>query len=125
MQVNTIHEWTIKKEDIKIMAWRWNTSRAWGHEAVITTPGHYELGRARVRYYNRTWERWTFQSAIGCAIEKYADKLYNERAEELREAQGGRLKRGQAETIRKEIIDREDIKALRRFYETGSTEAEG
>lgn len=37
-------------------------SGAWGHEAVLLFNNH-EQERQKTRYYNRTWERWTFETA--------------------------------------------------------------
>ena len=48
----------------------WETSRAWGHEVFLLN-GASEVGRARYRYYNRTWECYRFQSAMFGAIEDY------------------------------------------------------
>ena len=55
----------------------WETSRAWGHE-VHLMHGLSEVSKARVRYYNRTWEKYTFQSAMYEALENYK-KIEQER----------------------------------------------
>ena len=52
----------------------WETSRAWGHRVVMLKNG-VELAENKVRYYNRTWEMWTFQSAISGAIYKRIEEL--------------------------------------------------
>jgi hypothetical protein len=49
----------------------WETSRAWGHECYLLHDGIGEVGKARYRYYNRTWECYTFQSVMFGAIEDY------------------------------------------------------
>lgn len=48
----------------------WETSRAWGHE-VYMFDGVMEVAKARVRYYNRTWEAFRFQSAMLQAVDNY------------------------------------------------------
>lgn len=48
----------------------WENSRAWGHECYLLD-GVRECGRARYRYYNRTWECYTFQSVMFGAVEDY------------------------------------------------------
>lgn len=49
----------------------WETSRAWGHECYLLHEGIGEVGKARYRYYNRTWECYTFQSVMFGALEDY------------------------------------------------------
>ena len=42
----------------------WETSRAWGHKStLIATWG--EVESRKVRYYNRTWESYTYQTCMG------------------------------------------------------------
>lgn len=44
----------------------WETSQAWGHKATLLKNGE-ELNSRKVRYYNRTWESYRFQSVMcGC-----------------------------------------------------------
>lgn len=47
----------------------WSTSRAWGHKVTMLKNG-IECQVNKVRYYNRTWEQWTYQTAILGAIRK-------------------------------------------------------
>lgn len=49
----------------------WEASRAWGHECYLLHDGIGEVGKARYRYYNRTWECYTFQSVMFGAVEDY------------------------------------------------------
>lgn len=59
-----------KSGDYTFVCNYWETSRAWGHE-VHLIKGLHEVSKARVRYYNRTWEKYTFQSAMFEALENY------------------------------------------------------
>ena len=59
-----------KHEDYTFVCNYWETSNAWGHE-VHLIKGLHEVSKARVRYYNRTWEKYTFQSAMFEAVENY------------------------------------------------------
>lgn len=69
---------TIRKHgDYEFACWYWQTSNAWGHEVRLCKVGAgagVEVGKARVRYYNRTWERYTYQSAMYSALENYKQK---------------------------------------------------
>lgn len=51
----------------------WETSRAWGHECYLLRD-YGEVGKARYRYYNRTWEAYKFQSVMYGALEDYAEQ---------------------------------------------------
>lgn len=68
-------EITIKKHgEYEFACWSWQTSNAWGHEVRLCKVGEragVEVGKARVRYYNRTWERYTYQSAMYDALDNY------------------------------------------------------
>ncbi len=47
----------------------WQNSYAWGHKATMFING-YGCQVNKIRYYNRTWEMWTYQSVISGAIYK-------------------------------------------------------
>ena len=46
----------------------WETSRAWGHKSTLIAPWG-EVESHKVRYYNRTWERYTYESCMSGLIE--------------------------------------------------------
>lgn len=47
----------------------WSTRSAWGHECKLYEGDSYEpVSRARVRYYNRTWEAYQYQSVMMGAV---------------------------------------------------------
>jgi hypothetical protein len=58
----------------------WETSNSWGHETTLFKR-HYEIGHNKVRYYNRTWESYRYQTCMrGCVYElisKRENKLKN------------------------------------------------
>ena len=45
----------------------WETSRAWGHKSTLIAPWG-EVESHKVRYYNRTWERYTYESCMSGLI---------------------------------------------------------
>ena len=47
----------------------WETSYSWGHKTTIIRNG-FDYGTNKVRYYNRTWESYTYQTCMSGAIEK-------------------------------------------------------
>ena len=41
----------------------WETSRAWGHKSTLVASWG-EVESRKIRYYNRTWESYTYQSCM-------------------------------------------------------------
>ena len=46
----------------------WSTRNSWGHEVTLYKNDYAKIGRAKIRYYNRTWESYQYQSAIKSVI---------------------------------------------------------
>ena len=46
----------------------WETSRAWGHKSTLVAPWG-EVESRKVKYLNRTWERYTYESCMSGLIE--------------------------------------------------------
>lgn len=55
----------------------WETSNAWGHKSVLWIDG-VEIATNKVRYYNRTWEAYQYQSCMCGIIYSLMDKISNE-----------------------------------------------
>lgn len=46
----------------------WSTRNSWGHIVTLYKNDTVKIGRAKIRYYNRTWECYQYQSAIKSVI---------------------------------------------------------
>lgn len=46
----------------------WKTRNSWGHKVALYKNDTLLIGTAKVRYYNRTWERYQYQSVIKSVI---------------------------------------------------------
>ena len=46
----------------------WETSRAWGHKSTLIAPWG-EVESRKVKYINRTWERYTYESCMSGLID--------------------------------------------------------
>ena len=46
----------------------WKTSRAWGHKSTLIAPWG-EVESRKVKYINRTWERYTYESCMSGLID--------------------------------------------------------
>ena len=57
-------------KDYSVTAWWENTSYGFRHIAVLYKDGR-ELARAKATYYNRTWEKYEFESVIHNVVSKH------------------------------------------------------
>ena len=55
----------------------WSRSNAWGHRSVLLVNGR-ELEESKVRYYNRTWEYYQFQTSMYKVLENYKSRMLND-----------------------------------------------
>lgn len=46
----------------------WRTRNNWGHEVTLYKNDTLKVSRVKIRYYNRTWECYQYQSAIKSVI---------------------------------------------------------
>lgn len=46
----------------------WHDRRSWGHKVTLYKNHTVVIGTAKIRYYNRTWERYQYQSIIKSVI---------------------------------------------------------
>lgn len=53
----------VRGTNFKFICESWSNSRAWGHRVVLFENGR-EVDEAKIRYYNRTWECYTYQSCM-------------------------------------------------------------
>lgn len=54
-------------KNYKVVADSWENYRSWGHTATLFRDNR-ELTKSRIRYLNRTWEYYRYQSVILDAI---------------------------------------------------------
>ena len=46
----------------------WTDPTSWGHKVTLYKNDTFKVGWVKVRYYNRTWESYLYQSAIKSVI---------------------------------------------------------
>lgn len=63
-----IYNRQIKGVNFKLVCDSWNTRSSWGHEVILYKNDIVKVGSIRIRYYNRTWENYQYQSAIKSVI---------------------------------------------------------
>lgn len=63
-------------KDIFINCEYYETRNSWGHRGGVRIPTQYsDVVTGKIRYYNRTWECYTYQSLLFRLLDKYATYL--------------------------------------------------
>lgn len=77
----------------------WETSRAWGHRAILMYNGHDVL-ETKIRYYNRTWEMYRYQSCMQKLLSMYHDEKLEDFIEIYKDDNGvTRFKKGEKDAV--------------------------
>ena len=98
-----------KGNKIELVNESWSTSRSWGHKTNVIVNG-YDYGEYKVRYYNRTWENYTFQSCMTGAIAKVMRYNITRYLENYKYTNNiTRFKKGQREELIKEYKESNDL----------------
>ena len=64
--------------EFKIVAYSYETSNSWGHKAKLMKNNDYILNEYKIRYYNRTWECYQYQSVIKAVLSDYMTYIIND-----------------------------------------------
>lgn len=87
-------EYKIKCKYVEGLASEYGDGMTWGHRATLYKDG-VQMTRCTYKYYNRTWERYTYESVIRGVVERHKQKLVKQACEDERErTENGRLPRG-------------------------------
>ena len=68
----------------------WKTCNSWGHEVTLYQ-GTNQIGRIKLRYYNRTWETYLFRTAIQKVIMEAVDRAKALAREEFKRLNGYKI----------------------------------
>lgn len=63
----------------------WSDRNSWGHEVLFYRNDTIKIGRAKIQYYNRTWESYQYQSAIKNVIWQAIEKIKEAAKETFKE----------------------------------------
>ena len=102
----------IRRKNINGNKWElvneyWETYNSWGHKTTIIRNG-YDYGTHKVRYYNRTWESYTYQTCMSSAIlglQKEEIDKYIQRYKEKNNIT--RFRKGEKQQVIREFKDTE------------------
>ena len=91
----------------------WSNSRGWGHEVHLFRDG-WEIAENRIRYYNRTWENYRFQSCMLGAIDSAMTDIVERTIENYKRKNNvERFKKGEKQTVIENMEkENEDYKSL-------------
>lgn len=95
----------------------WETRSAWGHKTTIIRNG-CDWGDYKVRYYNRTWEMYTFQSCMSGAINTIKEQELNSYIRQYKEKNNiTRFKKGEKDKVIEEFNNTEFGKELQELQD--------
>lgn len=95
----------------------WETSRAWGHKTTVLCNGFNEIEHS-VRYYNRTWECYRYQTCMFGAVETLREQEQDRFIENYKEEKGiYRFKKGEKEQVIKEFNKTQMARDLNKLHE--------
>lgn len=58
-------------KDVEILCDYYETRNSWGHKGCVRTHDlHFHITDGRIRYWNRTWECYTYQSLLRYLVRK-------------------------------------------------------
>ena len=72
---------TLEIENIRIECECWQSRQNWGHKATLYIDGIKTGPTKRATYYNRTWERYTYDSIAEILIESTRDLTDDQKKE--------------------------------------------
>lgn len=98
-----------KGNKIELVNESWSTSRSLGHKTNVIING-CDYGEHKVRYYNRTWEMYTYQTCMSGAIREIIENKITRFIENYREENNiTRFKKGQKEQLINEFKTTDDL----------------
>jgi hypothetical protein len=71
-----IRQKTINGNKWQLVNETWETSNSWGHKTTILKNGGQYITH-KVRYYNRTWECYTYESCMSGSVEELKERELN------------------------------------------------
>ena len=91
----------------------WSNSRGWGHEVHLFR-NNWEIAKNRIRYYNRTWENYRFQTCMLGAIDSAMTDIVERAIENYKYKNNiERFKKGEKQTVIENMEkENEDYKSL-------------
>lgn len=108
-----IKKYQIENDNYEFVCEGWSNSRAWGHEVHLFRNG-WEIAENRIRYYNRTWENYRFQTCMLGAIDNVMSDIVRRTIDNYKYKNNiVRFKKGEKQTITENVAkENEEYKSL-------------
>ena len=68
-----IRDMKVNDVNFRFVCESWSNSRGWGHRVVLFKNG-IEINEAKIKYQNRTWESYVYQSCMEKAVGQLLEK---------------------------------------------------
>lgn len=102
--VKNTGEYKIVCEYVEGLASEYGHGTTWGHRATLYKDG-VQVARCTYKYYNRTWERYTYESVMHGVLYKHKQNMIRSLCDVMRKhTSNGRLARGTKKNLQ-EIFD--------------------
>lgn len=103
--------------EFKIVAYSYDTRSSWGHKAELIENNDYTLNTYKIRYYNRTWECYQYQSVIKSVLYDYMTQLIDDYINDYKDTNNiKRLKPQQREDLTRQAKMQPLFEKLETFY---------
>ena len=103
--------------EFKIVAYTYETPSSWGHKAELIRNNDHTLNTYKIRYYNRTWECYQYQSVIKSVLNDYIDYLIKDYINDYKTQNSiTRLKSQQREELIRQAKMTPLVEKLETFY---------
>ena len=100
-----------------IVADTYSTARNWGHKATLLLNNTYTLATHKITYYNRTWERYEYQSVIKGLLSYYISSLVDDYINDYKQQNSiNRLSQKLRQQLTEQAYTTPQIKELNNFY---------
>lgn len=95
----------------------WETSNSWGHKSTLIASWG-EVESHKVRYYNRTWECYTYQTCMSSLLDTILENNLKSYITQVKKIRGiTRLLKGTREEIENDWNNKEYIQDLKEIQE--------
>lgn len=103
--------------EFKIVAYSYDTRSSWGHKAELIHNNNYTLNKYKIRYYNRTWETYQYQSVIKSVLYDYMTQLINDYINDYKQQNAiKRLDNNLREELTRQVKQTPLFEKLNTFY---------
>lgn len=97
-----VREIKVRGTKFRFVCEGYSNSRAWGHRVVLFENGR-EMADVKIRYYNRTWECYTFQTTMQKAVRELQEWRENRIIEDYKYSNNiSKLPKGKKEELFKD-----------------------